>query len=437
MSGRPTFCILISEDNMRDPQFDVMLKLLSELKQGVCGGVKVRIGRLQNLISSACVEHLDLVLNEDNLEDFKRLKENKNLYAGYQSLTDIPKLAEIDEEYHDYAAEFKFVSTHEIVQVVTSLRNLYGQIQLYGILMHREGPEFRIGEQSVTKMLEGLIQEAERLRYWAALRYASSLLKRTVNSISPYATAIIVSGKSLTVGTIGIDVDIFQGPMAPHEITNAIYSKVFPHSVTGAVLQQEMILYAGKLIVTNRELFQGILVLRMGWVVRALELYKTFIEPKSQATLDNLPPSRIRDLLDALLRATAKQNTEEDEATSCLTEHQIKQLNGCLLRVPDNFYPSIWQILSKLRGGLRFGAERLPQLPTIKLHECNELSFYHLVEKHFNQYQSPCQRHLVIRTLTILAIVLKRNPEIQYHTEIAVEDLIKNALDLLDRKSVV
>ena len=44
-------------------------------------------------------------------------QENKNLYAGYQSLTDIPKLAEIDEEYHDYAAEFKFVSTHEIVQV--------------------------------------------------------------------------------------------------------------------------------------------------------------------------------------------------------------------------------------------------------------------------------------------------------------------------------
>ena len=40
--------------------------------------------------------------------------------------------------------------------------------------------------------------------------------------------------------------------------------QVFPHSVTGAVLQQEMILYAGKLIASYRELFKGILVLRSG-----------------------------------------------------------------------------------------------------------------------------------------------------------------------------
>ena len=34
------------------------------------------------------------------------------------------------------------------------------------------------------------------------------------------------SGKSLTVGTIGLDVDIFQGPLGQAEMTNAIYNKV-------------------------------------------------------------------------------------------------------------------------------------------------------------------------------------------------------------------
>ena len=29
------------KDNMRDPQFDVMLSLLAELKTGVCAGVQV------------------------------------------------------------------------------------------------------------------------------------------------------------------------------------------------------------------------------------------------------------------------------------------------------------------------------------------------------------------------------------------------------------
>lgn len=39
---------------MRDPQFKEMLDLLAMLKKGYCDGMKVRIGRLQNLISSSC-----------------------------------------------------------------------------------------------------------------------------------------------------------------------------------------------------------------------------------------------------------------------------------------------------------------------------------------------------------------------------------------------
>jgi len=41
--------------NFRDPQFKEMLDLLAMLKKGYCDGMKVRIGRLQNLISSSCI----------------------------------------------------------------------------------------------------------------------------------------------------------------------------------------------------------------------------------------------------------------------------------------------------------------------------------------------------------------------------------------------
>ena len=51
---------MISEDNMRDPQFPKMLELLGDLKRGNCEGVKIRLGRLQNLVSSSCVEHVDI-----------------------------------------------------------------------------------------------------------------------------------------------------------------------------------------------------------------------------------------------------------------------------------------------------------------------------------------------------------------------------------------
>lgn len=55
LSGRPTVCLLVREEHMRDPQFKRMLDLMAMLKKGHCDGVKVRIGRLQNLISSSCV----------------------------------------------------------------------------------------------------------------------------------------------------------------------------------------------------------------------------------------------------------------------------------------------------------------------------------------------------------------------------------------------
>jgi hypothetical protein len=39
----------------RDRQFKEMLDLFAMLKKGHCEGTKVRIGRLQNLLSSSCI----------------------------------------------------------------------------------------------------------------------------------------------------------------------------------------------------------------------------------------------------------------------------------------------------------------------------------------------------------------------------------------------
>lgn len=50
--------VTIFKYNYRDPQFKEMLELLAMLKKGHCDGLKVRIGRLQNLISSSCIGEL-------------------------------------------------------------------------------------------------------------------------------------------------------------------------------------------------------------------------------------------------------------------------------------------------------------------------------------------------------------------------------------------
>lgn len=68
----------------------------------------------------------------------------------------------------------------------------------------------------------------------------------------------------MTVGTIGGRYALFDKPMTPAEIHDAIYTEVQPFNITSAVLQQELILYCGKLIASSPELFSGILKVRIG-----------------------------------------------------------------------------------------------------------------------------------------------------------------------------
>lgn len=98
-----------------------MLDLFAMLKKGNCDGIKVRIGRLQNLLSSSCmgmcvqllfteilcflitfynfVEHLDFMNNVGaNNFDFQSFKQLEYDYSGYQSLTDVPKASVYTED---------------------------------------------------------------------------------------------------------------------------------------------------------------------------------------------------------------------------------------------------------------------------------------------------------------------------------------------------
>lgn len=159
LSGRPTVCLLIREEHMRDPQFKEMLDLLAMLKKGSRDGMKLRIGRLQNLNSSSCMgewgwrrplesnfnstpsisEHLDFLCLSD-LPDgadayFTQLHHE---YIGYQSLTDVPK-AQSYAENKISMTEYEHRSTPDIIAAIQSNESLYVLCQLWGILLRREG----------------------------------------------------------------------------------------------------------------------------------------------------------------------------------------------------------------------------------------------------------------------------------------------------------
>ena len=441
LRGRPTVCILVTESHMKDPQFPVLLSFLSELRAGEIDGVKIRLGRLQNLISSSCVEHLDFLHHSEKeiLFEGECFRQLENGHIGYQTLTDIPVIRPVQHECRDITAEFEHKNSHDIAMSITDSTDLYKSIQMLGILLKRDGGEYRIGDLTVTQRLEMLNRKAGASRHWAAVRYSSSLLKQMVDSISPFVTQILVNGKHVTVGTIGVEYSLFDKPMTPAEIHEAIYTKVQPFNVISAVLQQELILYCGKLIATNPEVFSGILKVRIGWILHGLERYR-LMKQDDPKPLESCSPSEIRHLLHKVLRESktlqlsyADDVDEDDVDNVDLSVAQVRILNGCLTRVPEKFYPDLWMVLSRSPNGIWIDKQHLPHQPPLTEMTRHELSFAHKVENMWSDLKDPAYRHLVIELFCVLAAVLKRNPELRYRGKLCSDRLIAEAVDMFKK----
>lgn len=279
------------------------------------------------------------------------------------------------------------------------------------------------------------------IRHWAALRYSSSLLQQLLDSISPYVTKIIVKGKTLTVGTSGVVCQEFDSPCTPQEMFTALYTKVAPYNTLGAVMQQELILYCGRLIATQPDLFDGILVLRMSWFTKAIVMFQSFAKPWEAAmSLESLPPSKLLHTLEEMLSATVIENKNSSRNKRIrynLTQRQISSINGCLIRVPENFYPSVYNILQRCPGGLTFAKKHLDQKSTLKMMEAYELSFWHTIESFLIQYVQVDTRFLMIRLLVILSTVLTRNPELTCRKELILDSLIMDSLQLYQKEAKI
>ncbi len=45
--------------------------------------------------------------------------------------------------------------------------------------------------------------------------------------------------------------------------------------------------------------------------------------------------------------------------------YEVRQLNGCLTRLPETFHADMWLILEKAPGGIKVGPTHLAQEPTL------------------------------------------------------------------------
>ncbi|XP_036043530.1 phosphorylase b kinase regulatory subunit beta [Onychomys torridus] len=421
MHGRPLFLVLIREDNIRGSRFNPILDMLAAFKKGVIGGVKVHVDRLQTLISGAVVEQLDFlrISDTEKLPEFKSFEElefPKHSKVKRQSSTvDAP---ELKQEPDITITEWRNKPTHEILQKLNDCSCLAGQTILLGILLKREGPNFITMEGTVSDHIERVYRRAGTKKLWSVVRRAASLLSKVVDSLAPSITNVLVQGKQVTLGAFGHEEEVISNPLSPRVIKNIIYYKCNTHDEREAVIQQELVIHIGWIISNSPELFSGMLKIRIGWIIHAME-YELQIRGGHKPAVDlyQLSPSEVKQLLLDIL--------QPQQSGRCWLDR--RQIDGSLNRTPPGFYDRVWQILERTPNGIVVAGKHLPQQPTLSDMTMYEMNFSLLVEDMLGNIDQPKYRQIIVELLMVVSIVLERNPELEFQDKVDLDRLVKEA----------
>jgi len=397
---------------------------LAGLKAGNVDGLKVRTGRLQNLVSSSCIEHLDFLSTEDQDFQAQSFQQLQHASIGYQSLTDVPQAVAYAEDTTDFR-KFQHHDTGSICSVLPAA-SLKGKTTLLGILLPREGLGFHVDGRPLSDHINSVLNAAASVRAWSVVRTCTALLSKEVESISPYITTVLVYGKQVTLGT-GDSTVVIDKPVQPAEVHDMFYTKnLKTEDLVQAVLQQEVMLYCGKLIGAHPHLFRGILNLRVAWLVQAMEYYRQCVLGKSEKLIE-LSPNEVYRLLWEVL----SMESSNEKQSKQLSPKQIRFIDGCLGRTPDNFYDKVWLILEKTPGGLHLFKSTLPQYPTISELCRSEMSFARTVQELLATVTQPEYSQVMAELLCIMATILQRNPELEFSQAVKLDGLVQDAGNIL------
>lgn len=463
--GRPTMTLLLSHAMFEDSlpsgiEQSPLLQLLKELREGVCNGVTVKLGPLHQFLLTAGVERVDFI------HDFAFEQ------APVRDAAPIPYyLTFYPDRNFPLTGSQEFLLSYEtnIPQLLQRLRhsqNLYEQIDLLESLCQLVGLEFdtELGmpNQTVTvaQLLDEIYSKASQLRLWGIIRQAAGLLNKIDMGLSDAVTDILVRGKQIAVGKAYSEASLITAPMRPDETFEKI-RQFCGNDVRDYPLTQEILIYLSVLIKSDPQLFNGLLTLRVGYLILLIttELAQEFKITQDEAyeKLMQMSPFEVKQQLSRVLAGydTLNQSLFQQESLHVRQQQAIqwvvsseaqipeespqnwwqqRQRDGALNRVPKGFYPKVWQVLKHCKG-LVIGDKldrrnRLDSELLLAEMTPGEKNFALRVEHLLNHIQAPEYRQVNAEALMELAMIFERNPELQIEELIVLDVLIGHAVRL-------
>jgi phosphorylase kinase alpha/beta subunit len=269
-----------------------------------------------------------------------------------------------------------------------------------------------------------------------------------------------VRQKQIAIGKSYSEISLITKPLTPPEIMEKIH-EFCREDIRDRMLTQEILIYLSLLIKAEPQLFNGLLTLRVGYLILLItsELAQELDATQDEAydRLMQLSPHEIQTRLyqvlvgyegldKALFRQESlhvKQQDKDidwvvqpgtDETKRAENWRRKRQLDGSLNRIPKNFYPSVWKVLEHCRG-LVIGdkLERRNRLDSeVLLAEMTpgEKNFALQVEHLLNKIQAPEYRQVNVEALMELAAIAENNPNLQIEEYIVFDVLIGHAVRL-------
>ncbi|WP_017653922.1 glycoside hydrolase family 15 protein [Fortiea contorta] len=459
--GRPILTLMLTH-TMLETGSQALLELMQELKDGICNGVQVKLGRLNQLMLTAGIERIDFLQNADFSHSAVKNAAPHCYYLAYS-----PQRSWRLGHTQEFQMECE-TNLGLLLSCLRSSENIYEQIELLQTLTRLQGLEFNTGfggpqvRVTVADLLDEVYTKAGDTGIWGVVRRAAGLRQMVDISLSDTVTSILVRGKQIAVGKAYSEASLIAVPMSHHEIADKI-NHFCREDIRDRVLTQEIIIYLGILIRTEPELFRGLLTLRVGYLIL---LITSELARELQATQDEayehlmeLSPFevkvRLRQVLTGytgmsnLLRQQESLHVKQKESDIAwvvlptVSEEieapaggwrRFRKAEGALNRVPKDFFQQVWLLMQHCKG-LVIGdkLERRNRLDSeLMLSEMTpgEKNFALLVEHLLNKIEAPEYRQVNIEALMELAAIASNNPELQIEEYIVLDVLIGHAVRL-------
>ena len=473
--GRPTVTLLLTQgmfamgqtDNIEDSP---VLGLMQQLRDGKCDGTPVCLGTLHQLLLTAKTERIapshTFQFSSDSVQRVK--KPSQYLQCDPGRTGPLSQLQEFSlERETDVSALIRFLR-----QSV----NLYEQIELLENLMRLKGLRFDTklnGPQvvvTVQMLLNEVYERAAQLELWTVIRRAAGLLGKVDIALSDAVTDIVIRQKQIAVGKSYSRASLITEPTS-HEDVMAKIKEFCGEDVRDRPLTQELLIYLSVLIKTNPALFDGLLTLRVGYLIllitSAIAEEQELSQDEAYETLMQLSPfdvkSRLQQVLEgyggfnqtlfkreslhlrqrgdqqvgiqwAILPASVASESDSEPEPFSGSWRKQRQRDGALNAVPKDFYPNVWQILHHCKGVvIGDKLERRNRLDSkLMLSDTTpeEKDFALRVEHLLNKIQAPEYRQLTVEALAEVAAIVTQNEELQLEDNIVLDVLVGHAVRL-------